>query len=278
MVSLEGEFLQEGDVEFFLKCIKNYKDIDLSFYRKSFIKRRLTARFNMINVYNMAEYVSLLKKDSCEWEAFLDNLSINVSRFFRDPEVFSEFNDIVLPQLVKRKEAAAHNTIRCWSCGCSYGEEPYSLAILFTEFLKKHKSNIDFKIIASDVDEEALTIAQKGLYTKESLSNVSCTILENYFTALDEARFEIKDEIKNAVRFRKHNLFIDKPITYMDVVFFRNVGIYFSGERSEEIFSSLHQSLKKGGFLVLGKVENLRQSVRRYFEPVSLVNKIFRRN
>jgi chemotaxis protein methyltransferase CheR len=266
----------EYEIKLFLNFIKKYRGVDLSFYKDKFIYRRLKARFGAIGVHTLGEYASLLRKNDQEWNNFLDNLSINVSKFFRDPEVFFQFQKVCVPELIEKKKEAKSIFIRCWSCGCSCGEEPYSLAIIFKEFLKQQQRFI-VKVFATDVDEDALDKAKKGEYKKASLKNVESKILEKYFVHINNDTWRVNDEVKSMVSFRKHNLLIDKPLKFMDVIFFRNVRIYFDDSKVEKIYFNISSALKKGGYLVLGKVEILPSFLRGAFEPISLINKIFKK-
>jgi len=267
--------LEEKDINFFLAFVKREYSLDLSFYRKTFLMRRLAVRLNAVDVSSIKGYTDYLKANPQEWPVFIDHLSINVSKFFRDKEVFAEFKDTVLPRILKKKKESAASSIRIWSCGCSNGEEPYSLAILLNDFFSEQKEQIPFSLVASDVDSDALGKASVGEYSSQAMENVSSLQKETYFDQAEDGKYRVKDSLKSRIKFKKHNLFVDKPFPFMDVIFFRNVGIYLSADNTEKIFVNIHHALKQGGYLVLGKVETLRRSVDGYFQPVSLQNKIY---
>ncbi|RKY36421.1 MAG: protein-glutamate O-methyltransferase CheR [Candidatus Omnitrophota bacterium] len=276
MVKIEKkDFFSSNKMDLFLNFVRKYRGIDLTSYRKSFLTRRLKLRLSYLGLDNLLDYIQVLKKQPQEWNNFLNNLSINVSELFRDPEVFAAFRDICIPSLIERKRKQREKTIRCWSCGCSCGEEPYSLAIIFLEKLKNINDKFALRIYATDIDEQALKKAREGIYPERSLKNAEPLILNKYFTPLGKGLYQVKDTVKEVVTFRKHNLLLDSPLKFIDVVFFRNVRIYFSLEESERILLEMYNSLKEGGYLVLGKVENLSVSLRNYFKSVSLPNKIF---
>ncbi len=225
---------------------------------------------------SLGEYIQILKKNPQEWNRLLDNLNINVSEFFRDVEVFRHFREICIPELVKQQEDKLIRTIACWSCGCSCGEEPYSLAITFREALKEKISQYPVKIWATDISEAALKKAEKAEYTKEALGKVDENILKKYFLRLPNDGYTLNNEIKNMVLFKKHNFFTDPPPKFTDVIFLRNVRIYYAPEQAEKVLLHLSESLKKGGYLVLGKAESMPVNLlRKVFEPVNLVDKIF---
>lgn len=261
----------------FLAYVEKHRGLDLTFYRKNFLLRRVKARFLATRVNNFAEYIRLLKKDAGEWNNFLDNLSINVSEFFRDPEVFFYFKESCLPQLLETKKKEGMKIISCWSCGCACGEEPYSLAITLNEFLKGKANKFYIRIWATDIDSDAIRRAEEGTYAKSSLNNADEKILKEYFLALSADIYKIKEEVKKFVIFKKHNLHTDKPLECMDVVFLRNVRIYFNQGEAEKVIIDIANSMKKNGYLVLGKAETLPISLKILFEPVNLENKVFKR-
>jgi len=272
--------LAENDIDLFTAYVKKYRGVELSFYRKTFLARRLQGRFEAVGAVNILEYIKVLKRDPDEWGRFIDKLSINVSEFFRDWEVFKFFRDHCVPDLLAVKMKRGARQIRCWSCGCSCGEEAYSLAILFREFLREKADSFFIKIHATDVDEQALNIAREGVYERKSLANCSWMgeeVLRKYFTFIPGGKYVVKDELKSMVDFQRHNLLTDRPFERIDVIFFRNVQIYFSRNKVDEILAKIYQGLNKGGFLVLGKVEAVGVPLRSLLEMVSPVGKIFRK-
>ena len=272
--------LTDSDIDLFLAYIKKYRGVDLSFYRKTFLSRRLQGRFEAVGAANILEYVKILKVHREEWERFIDKLSINVSEFFRDWEVFKFFRDRCIADMVEAKLRRGSHYIRCWSCGCSCGEEPYSLAILFREALRQNDAKFFIKIHATDVDEDALSQAREGEYERKALINcarMGDDLLGKYFTFVSGGRYRVKDEIKSMVSFERHNLLTDKPLEHIDVVFFRNVQIYFSRTSVDDIVLKINNGLNKYGYLVLGKVETIGARVRSYMDLVSPNNKIFKK-
>ncbi|OQX86432.1 MAG: hypothetical protein B6D55_06095 [Candidatus Omnitrophica bacterium 4484_70.2] len=270
----ENLFLE--DIDLLTKFLLRERGLDLSLYSKKFLKRRIYIRLMELKVATIQEYINFLKKNSEEFSKFLEILSVNVSEFFRDPEVFDFFYKNCVPQIIKEKEEKNLSFVRCWSCGCSCGEETYSLAILFKEFLKNN--NIDVKIWGTDIDEKALKIAKEGKYKKNSLRKVSSSYLKRYFTYLeDEDRYEVIDEIKKMVIFKKHNFLVDRPLGKMDVIFFRNVKIYFDKKKADKVLVNICKCLKNKGYLVLGKVETLSDSLKERFEVVDIRCRIFRK-
>ena len=278
MVDFSRLAISEREIDLFLSFVRKQRGLDLTYYRKTFIARRLKVRFNSRNVDNLTSYIALLRKDPREWNSFLDNLSINVSEFFRDREVFESFRKKCVPEMIDRKQAKGNKVIRCWSCGCSCGEEAYSLAILLYDYLEKADlKEFVFKIYATDVDEDALSKAETGEYEKRSIKNLSPGQLGKHFVHLPGGRYRVRDYLKHNISFKKQNLLVDQPLKFMDVVFFRNVRIYFKGMKADEVLRGVYSSLKKDGYLVLGKVETVGVSLNNLVERVDLNNKIFRK-
>lgn len=272
--------VSQDEVDSFIDYVKTYRGVELANYRKTFLSRRLQVRLEATESKTVAEYIALMGVQPGEWDNFIDKLSINVSEFFRDWEVFKFFNDKCLTELIAHKNKKGERLIRCWSCGCSNGEEPYSLAIMFKELLGGEFSQYMVKIYATDVDEQALDDARKGEYSRRSLGNIghiNMGVMERYFTPAGPGVYRVNDELKEFVFFQNHNFLVDKQLSNMDVVFFRNVRIYLSRIKAEDMLLELVQSIKKGGYLILGKVETIGPEAKKFFEPVSLENKIFKK-
>lgn len=266
----------EKDIGVLLEYAKNVKGIDLSAYRHSFLSRRLKIRIDAVNVKDFAEYTEILEKNPGEWPKFLDNLNINVSEFFRDNEVFEYFGKVCIPKLIENKKRLNSQGINCWSCGCSCGEEPYSLAILFREALKNDFKKYSLRITATDVDEDALAKARIGEYEFSAIARLDPAVVKRYFEALPEKRYRVIDEIKKDVYFKSASVIHGAVPAGMDVVFFRNLKIYFGQKEGQTVLNRIIGSLNKDGYLVLGRVENVGDLSSK-FEMLSARNKIFRK-
>lgn len=260
------------DINFFVDFVKDIRGVNLSFYRDAFLKRRLKAALREYDMVSVREFSGFLGSDSRAWDKFFGSLSIHTSEFFRDPEVFEDFEDKCLPELFSRKES-----IRCWSNGCSRGEEPYSLAILLAEYLNKGNKDIPYNIFGTDVNKDSLKQAKQGIYGIRSLKNMNKALLRKYFQAVNDTSYKVIDALKSKVFFRQHNMFVNEPLKFIDVVFLRNVMIYFSTAASRAVLLSVHKSLKKGGYLIIGRAEGLGRFFSGFFKPVSIYNKIFQK-
>lgn len=264
----------EESLKKILKFIHQSKGLDLHSYRDKFIYRRLRLRMQTTKVLGADEYIGLLEKSPEEYALFLDALSINVTEFFRDPDVFEAFKKNVLARLIARKAASDFRSLRIWSSACASGEEAYSLAILVKEELKD-RHDLIVKILATDIDAQALETAQKAAYPLKELKKIHKDILKKYFTSTDNETYCLTDEIKQMVKFQRHNIFYTPEFKNIDVIFCRNILIYLSREQMIELFKKFHQLLNPQGYLVLGKVESLWERV--LFTPVDLRAKIYQK-
>jgi chemotaxis methyl-accepting protein methylase len=269
--------LKEEDVKWFLSFVLQKKKVDLSSYRLRFIMRRLSSRMHATHTNNYQDYIHLLIRDHDEFNRFLDTLLINVSKFFRDREVFDAFRKAALADIIQRKKKTNQRTIRAWSAGCAYGEEAYSLAILMKEELKARGDNLVVKIWATDVDSDALEKAKVAEYEQNSIKEVNKQQLEDYFISLDNGNYKLKEEMKQAVIFAKHNLIGDPPLQFMDIIFCRNVLIYIRRQEQEQLFKKFNQALNPKGYLVIGKVEILWDYLRSAFTAVDVSQRIYQK-
>ncbi len=257
-----------------ISFISKKKGIDLCSYRQSFIFRHLRSRMIDLKISGYLDYITYLKNNSQEIDIFLDDLSINVTHFFRDPEVFIKFQKGPLAELISRKTKNNLNLIRLWSAACASGQEPYSLAIMMCETLGE-RSDFVVKIWATDVDRDALEKARIGEYEEKDLKEVSKKMLEKYFQPGYNGKYSVKDEIKKMVRFEKHNLISDPGLKFIDIIFCRNVMIYFTREQQELLFGKFYESLNSEGLLVTAKVESIW--TKGTFVNIDPYNKIYRK-
>jgi chemotaxis protein methyltransferase CheR len=258
-----------------LKCILDFlhesRNLDFSGYRESMIERRVKNRFPSVKCNDYKDYCHYLKAHPSELDNLIDSLTINVSHFFRNPLTFEYLADIVLPEIIYNKNRHSDASLRIWSAGCAKGEEPYSIAILINEFLKKEKIKFDIRIFATDIDENVMEKAKKAIYPAESVENVKYSILKKYFTPQNDS-FSLVSEIKDMVSFSRYNILDKKsqapPVSIFggfDMVFCRNVLIYFNADHQELIFEKLYQSLNTDGCLVLGEAEIPVEKYKRDF-------------
>lgn len=270
----DGTKVNEEELKRIVYFINRCREINLCSYRQTFVFRHLRSRLLKLGIDNSLEYINYLKKNPEEIDLFLDELSINVTHFFRDHEVFEAFRDKALTELIRRKETSERNLIRVWSAGCASGQEAYSLAILINEMLEG-KDNFVVKIWATDIDEGALERARKAEYDLRDLKEVNKKLLEKYFTPVYNNRYILKEEIREIVRFARQNLITEKGLKFMDIIFCRNVMIYFNRQQQEQLLNKFYESLNSQGYLVIAKVEAVWD--KELFVPIDPLQKIFQK-
>lgn len=236
-------------------------DLGLSAYKDSYLMRRLRARMVRKGVETEKDYLNILKKDKKELKALKDSLSINVTSFFRNPEVWDRLKELL--REVKDKE------IKVWSAACADGREPYSLAII------SKQTGIEMKIIATDINNDALQKGREGVFFNIDEELYYLKDANRYFNASD-SRYAVKPFLQKNVEFCYHDIINSSPpANDFDLVLCRNFLIYIEPQNKYIVSEHLADSMKKGAILVLGKTETL--PIEKKFESVDRVNKIFRR-
>ena len=238
-----------NDYEGFKKNVYALTSIDLNSYKERQMKRRIDTLIAKNKYPGYDEYVAAIKKDKVLFEEFVNCLTINVSEFYRNPEQWKILESEVFPELVKKYGSG----VRIWSAACSTGDEPYSLAMLLSKFMPLNK----IKIIATDIDEQVLDKARMGLYRGQSLNALPDEFKTKYFTKVGDNSFQIKDEVKKCVEFKKHNLLKDPYPTRLNLIVCRNVVIYFTEEAKDGIYKRFYDSLVPGGTLFVGSTEQI---------------------
>lgn len=266
-----------------LSLLKEQRGFDFSGYRTSMLERRVQKRVFASQSKNLDDYLSYLKEHPIELDNLIDVFTINVSRFFRNSLSFAYIIKIIIPDLFLAKKKEKDNSLRIWSAGCSFGEEPYSIAIILNEFLKKEERNIRLDIFATDIDKKAIKRASVGTYGFESIKTVKYGILKKYFSQVDE-KFILTPEIKQMVQFsfydlldKNHLVPPDSIFGGFDIVLCRNVLIYFEPEYQKIIFNKLYKSLNKNGYLILGEAETPIEGFKHKFRKENKYSKIYRK-
>jgi chemotaxis methyl-accepting protein methylase len=243
--------------------------LDLRLYRQGTVTRRLWGRIQQLRLRGHEEYLELLASDSQEVRHLLAHVTIKVSSFMRNPELWAILRERVLPELLR-----SGSKIRAWSAGGGRGEEAYSLAILLTELAEREGRPLAAAIESSDIDEEALVPAQEGLYPRDVLNDLPETLVKRYFTE-QAGRFgpmyRITDEIRSMVRFSRQNLLVAEEGPGggpYDLVLCRNVLIYLLRPSQERVTGLLARSLRAGGYLCLGEAESLTRAESASFVAV----------
>ncbi|MCD6379069.1 protein-glutamate O-methyltransferase CheR [bacterium] len=232
--------------------VKSKTKLDLSKYRPAALKRRIAHRQFTLRCHDMHDYIHYLYENPSELRYLTDIVTIHVTGFFRDLDVFDYLSESILPAFVERKNRRAGNHLRVWSAGCSTGEEAYSIAILLDKFLKNDA--IMAEVVGTDISEDAFNAAKIGEYSREKLKGVSKNIVENYFRETENG-YGITPRIREKVSFFVHDLFSKPPFSEIDMVVCRNVLIHFKQICREEVIANFHSALSDSGLLLLGKSE-----------------------
>lgn len=243
-------------------------------YKDKCLRRRIAVRMRARGLDRFAGYAALLDQDPTEYELLLDALTINVTKFFRNTETWDVIESNVLPELF----AARRPVSRIWSAGCSSGEEPYSASILLNEWAEKQNRLEDlrhFRIIGTDIDRRSLEAARRADYTDLSLSETPANLQDRWFSP--GPHFLLDPQVRRNVSFLHHDLISDEFERDYSLILCRNVIIYFDRDIQEQLFQRFYDSLRPGGFLVLGKVETLLGRTRTLFRPVSHRERIFQK-
>lgn len=239
----------ETGYEKFKSDIYKLTKIDLNAYKERQMKRRIDALITKHKLKNYDEFVSQIKTDKSLFEEFVNYLTINVSEFYRNPEQWKYLEDKVIPDLLK---SFGHG-IKIWSAACSTGDEPYSLVMLLSKFLPLNQIHI----LATDIDEQVIAKAKGGIYKASSLNALPDEFKKKYFTKLSDSSYQISEDIKKCVEFKKGNLLEDKYPTGYHLIVCRNVLIYFTEEAKCEVYRKFNQSLVKSGVLFVGSTEQI---------------------
>lgn len=254
-----------SDEEFLLfqNFISQNSGIFVDEIKRDLLRKALLARTTFLNLSGYTDYYKFLKynpRGEEEFKEILNLITVCETYFFRDAKHFHTLRNYLLAEIIKRKQAQGSNGIRIWSAGCSTGEEPYSIAITLLEALQPAQM-WDVEIFASDVSTKALKIAQEGVYSKWSLRSTARSYIEKYFIQ-DDKRFILKDEIRKAVNFEYFNLIrepfpLSKMGDYWDIIFCKNVTIYFKQGSTKRVITNFYNSLQKEGYLFIGASESL---------------------
>ena len=253
--SMHQEELEHMDLAEDYSCILNaislYSDIDFTIYKTNTIYRRIERRIALNKFHGMGEYLDYLLSTEEERGLLYRDLLIGVTSFFRDEEAFRHLGENVFLPLLKKKKS-----IRLWSIACSTGEEAYSLAILLCECMNSLHINADVKIFATDVDQNAIAIAQKGIYSESLLDNLDQAMLDQYFEHTSGG-YLVGEKIRKMIVFAKHNIFRDAPFSKLDLIVCRNMFIYVKPEMQQKALAAFYQLLTEDGYLFLGSSESV---------------------
>jgi two-component system CheB/CheR fusion protein len=257
-----------------IELLRTRTPYDFTLYKPGTVKRRIERRMALatIQIDDMSRYLDFLRNNSPEVTLLAKDLLINVTSFFRNPEVFDYLAAKIIPDLIRQ---CTNRRIRVWVAGCSTGEEAYSLAMLFQEQIDELGQQVTLQIFASDIDPDAVAFAREGLYPQAIESDVSADRLAHFFRK-EDSHYRVSKDLRSSIVFTKHDVLVDPSFAYIDLVSCRNLLIYLQPEGQAAVLSQFHFALRDNGVLLLGNAE-AADTTDRDFEADSKPNRIYRR-
>lgn len=266
---------EESNMAQVFRLLRRATKVDFSEYKPPTIGRRIKRRMVLHKIERLADYVALLHRDRAEVNALYQDLLINVTSFFRNPEAFDELKRTVYPAILQSR-GTSNSPIRLWVPGCSTGEETYSHAMSLMEFLGDERTEAPVQVFGTDLSESAIQRARAGMYKESIEADVTPTRLRRFFHKSDTG-YQISKTIRDLCIFSTQNVFSDPPFSRMDLVSCRNVMIYLSQTLQKRVIPIFHYALNPTGFLMIGSTEGLLGAGAELFEMVDKKQKIYRK-
>ncbi|MBZ5594350.1 MAG: PAS domain-containing protein [Acidobacteriia bacterium] len=257
--------LAEDALAQILRRIHAATNVDLSLYKPNTIERRILRRMMLCKAESPNAYLKRLEADPAEVQALFEDMLINVTQFFRDPDTFQALKTDIFPKIAGEEDPEG---VRIWVPGCSTGEEVYSLAICLLEYLEEQESEAHVQFFGSEISEHALDRARAGLYGEAIAADVSPERLKKFFVKVERG-YRISKRIRECCIFARQNLTRDPPFSKLDLISCRNVLIYLGPALQKKVLPIFHYALKPTGFLLLGSSE----TIGAYAEMFSLADR-----
>jgi len=248
----DNSFLDDANFELYRELIYAESGITFTSTNRSILESRLKERLRERGVDSVKVYLDKIKSDKEELKGFLDSITTNLTRFFRNQAQFDALEKFVIPELINNIKKVP-GTIRIWSAGCSTGEEPYTLSMLLSEVLPK---SWNYEILASDISLKCLMTAKEGFYSESRIVGIPDNYLKKYFDKVDGG-FKIHSDIHSKIKFDYHNLKNDSGQRNFDVLFCRNVIIYFDEAAQTAVMNRFWDAMASKSFLFIGHSESL---------------------
>ena len=256
------------------QLLRQTHKVDFSDYKPATIRRRVFRRMALRKIVKLGDYVDYLRQRHEEIDALYQDILINVTSFFRNPEAFEALKQVVYPAILKAR--SPNEIVRIWVPGCSTGEEAYSHAIALIEHLSDVRSELPIQIFGTDLSEIAIQKARAGVYKDSIRADVSSTRLRRFFNKTEEG-YQISKSIRDMCIFATQNVFDDPPFSRMDLVSCRNVLIYMGPSLQKRVIPVFHYALNPTGFLMVGDTEGLLGAGTELFDLVDKKHKIYRK-
>ncbi|AEH37177.1 CheR family methyltransferase [Halopiger xanaduensis] len=257
-----------------LSFVEHELDFATSHYNDSYLDRRVSSRMRRTQNDTYADYLAFLRENADEQTALLEAMSINVTGFFRNPDVWAGIRDVL------RTLSAENREVRIWSAACADGREPYSLAMLAHDDDQIDESSIS--ILGTDISEPALETAREGVYEESRTVDMAdqLSFLDNYseFVEQEDRIYRIDDAVKRTVEFERHDLINGDPKSGFDLVVCRNLFIYIDNEYKQSMLEVIARSLRQEGYLVIGKAETIPPNLKSAFSVYDARLRIYQRD
>ena len=262
-----GHGLSEHELSEIRMLIEERTGIHFDESRERFLSTRVREQMHAKGYARGSELLRAMRKSNVEYEGLLERLLTQETTFFRYPAVFEAFEKRVLPELHAKKFWKNPRTLRVWSAGCSTGEEPYSIAITLCDALKFPEA-WEIEVLATDISRRALRHAEKGAYSRRSLSDLSESRVDAHFAPAKHG-FHVRPRTRRMISFAQMNLAEPIYVGKFDCIFCMNVLMYFTDERRLAILRRFYEALEPGGYFLLGHSETLTHTPVK-FEPLTL--------
>lgn len=247
--------------------------INLTEQKRSLLVGRLQKLMRTLGFNSFSQYIEYLTQDKSEQglSELVDLISTNHTYFNREKDHFDYFSETAFPAIVENLKRQNRRDLRIWCAGSSTGEEPYTLMMLMLEHLGSDYKNWDAGLLATDISDRALTAARAGVYPRDRVEQLPANLRNKYFTPADQGHLAVKEQVKKEVTYRRFNLMntqfpFKKPF---QIIFCRNVMIYFDQPTRDALVARFHKFIEPGGYLFIGHSETLgrTQTLFRYLEP-----------
>ena len=266
--NLPDDGIQTVDDENFRHLFQHLKKatgVDFTHYKRGTVRRRLGRRMSLCGISDVRDYLELLTDNPEEIQTLFDDLLIQVTCFFRDPEMFEGLNSLVFPRLLENRPD--DTPFRFWIPGCASGEEVYSIAICLMEYLGEKAAHHRIQLFGTDISDSAIEKARAGLFSAKIARQIPPERLERHFNLID-GHYQINRRIRDLCIFSRHDLVRDPPFSRLDMVSCRNLLIYLDTTLQKQVIPRFHYALRPTGFLILGESE----SISTYSELFSAVD------
>ena len=248
-----ADLLTDAEFDKFRKIIYDESGITFSATNRSILDSRLKERLREKGMSDIEAYYKVITSDKEEMKVMLDSVTTNLTRFFRNQPHFDALIHYVIPHILEEKKKTGDRTVRVWSAGCSTGEEPYTIAMILKDILPMPYT---FQIMASDISLKSLMVGKQGFYPASRITGIPDNYLARYFTKTP-AGYQVNRDLMSTIRFDYHNLRNDSGARNLDIIFCRNVLIYFDEPAQLATINRFWDSMGNHSYLFIGHSESL---------------------